>query len=648
MLNSQVKTMSVQFGRCIFDGKPVDPQEFEEVRPVLAPYGPDGEGFICKDNFGVLYRAFHTTKESRRETQPYVSASGFVLTWDGRLDNREELIGLVGGEVSCESTDLDIVAAAYQRWRNDAFAKLIGDWALSVWEPKNRSLILAKDFVGTRHLYYTVEKEEVTWCTILDPLVLLARRPFRVEEEYIAGWLALLPPPELTPYVGIQSVPPSSFVCLARGTQKVRRYWDFNPTKKVRYDTDGEYEVHFRAVFSESVRRRLRSDSPVLAELSGGMDSSSIVCLADKIMEQEATGTPRLDTISYYDESEPAWDERPYFTKVEQKRGRVGHHIDIGSRYDLLKTHDEGRFAATPALVGQSVTVKQFSKVLGSQQNRVVLSGIGGDEVLGGVPTPTPELADLAARAELRTFGRQLVAWALVKKKPLWHLLAETLAAFFTSESVFRAPEAASIWLEPAFMARHRAALQGYPRRLHFLGPPPSFQENLNTLEGLRRQLAHSPLAWSTPYEMRYAYLDRELLEFVYAIPREQIVRPLQRRSLMRRALARIVPHEVLNRRRKGFVVRRPIAAISAEWPRLGKLTDDMLSASAGIVNSQVFAETLAKARRGGEIHVSSMMRTLELETWLRHVSAWGTVRTISATHSRRPKEQLLAKSSAG
>ena len=92
--------MSVQFGKCNFDGKPVDPRGLDEVRPVLAPYGPDGEGYICKDNFGILYRAFHTTKESRREQQPYILASGAVLTWDGRLDNREELIGQLAGELS--------------------------------------------------------------------------------------------------------------------------------------------------------------------------------------------------------------------------------------------------------------------------------------------------------------------------------------------------------------------------------------------------------------------------------------------------------------------------------------------------------------------------------------------------------------------
>src|ERR1700686_2676610 len=106
--------MSAQFGKCNFDGKPVDPQDLDDVRPVLAPYGPDGEGYICKDNFGLLYRAFHTTKQSRRETQPYISKSGLIITWEGRLDNREEVIRRLAGGLSRDSPDLDILAASYE------------------------------------------------------------------------------------------------------------------------------------------------------------------------------------------------------------------------------------------------------------------------------------------------------------------------------------------------------------------------------------------------------------------------------------------------------------------------------------------------------------------------------------------------------
>src|SRR5258708_2866348 len=131
--------MSVQFGKCNFDGKPVNAHDLEEVRPVLAAYGPDGEGYLCQDNVAILHRAFHTTREARRETQPHVSKSGVVITWDGRLDNRKDLIERLAGNLSPQSTDLEIVAAGYDRWGTDTFQELIGDWALSAWNPKHQS-----------------------------------------------------------------------------------------------------------------------------------------------------------------------------------------------------------------------------------------------------------------------------------------------------------------------------------------------------------------------------------------------------------------------------------------------------------------------------------------------------------------------------
>ena len=155
--------MSIQFGTCNLDGKPVNPEDLDVVRPVLAPLGPDGEGFICRDNFAILYRAFHTTRESHQEVQPHVCPSGEVITWDGRLDNRHEMLEKLTGTLSGAVTDLEIVAACYQRWDTRSLAGLIGDWALSVWTPKNRSLVLSRDFAGIRRLYYFVEGDKVAW-----------------------------------------------------------------------------------------------------------------------------------------------------------------------------------------------------------------------------------------------------------------------------------------------------------------------------------------------------------------------------------------------------------------------------------------------------------------------------------------------------
>ena len=630
--------MSVQFGRWSFGGAPASPEYLASVRALLAPYGPDGGASYSNQGVDLLYQAFHTTKESRLETQPHVAASGTVITWDGRLDNRIELIALINSTPSIDSTDVSIVSAAYERWGTNCLAKLIGDWALSIWSPLERALILAKDPVGLRHLYYGLDKDCVAWCTVLDPLVLFAGKSPELDEEYVAGWLSLFPAAHLTPYAGIHSVPPSSFVLITEGKCTTEKYWDFSPDRQIHYRSDAEYEKHFHTAFAQSVRRRLRSDRPILAELSGGMDSSSIVCMADRVMALEGGEVPRVDTISYYDESEPNWNERPYFARVEKSRGRIGCHIDVSTQGPAQTECETEEFAATPAS-GPGTSTKAGRGLAGCMElhgNRVVLSGIGGDEVLGGVPTPTPELMDLVARARFNRFASLLKAWALAKRKPWVQLFWETLQGFFPAtlarslDQTQRAP-----WLHPDFADRHRPVLAGYVSRVRLFGPLPSFQINMSALDVLRRQISCTSLPLHPPYEKRLPYLDRDLLEFLYAIPREQAVRPGERRSLMRRALAGMVPTEILNRRRKAFVVRSPMAALSSQRPRLTDMAESMVTSELGIVDPRKFCEAMQRVAHGDGTHLITLMRTLRLEFWLRSLRGRRILKeaTAVATH---------------
>src|ERR1700722_1250409 len=130
------------------------------------------------------------------------------------------------------------------------------------------------------------------------------------------------------------------------------------------------------------------------------MDSSSIVCMADAVLAQGAAQTPRLDTLSYFSDSEPNWNERPYFTKVEEGRGRPGCHIDIGSQEVFKFESGFPPFSATPGAPNTrpSEATRQFRGCLTAQGTRRVVSGIGGDEFTGGVPTPVPELMDSLVR----------------------------------------------------------------------------------------------------------------------------------------------------------------------------------------------------------------------------------------------------------
>jgi asparagine synthase (glutamine-hydrolysing) len=638
--------MSVQFGRWNFEGPPPTPEYFEKVSAALAPYGPDSDESYSNGGLRISYRAFHTTKESRRETQPHISCSGAVITWDGRLDNRDELISELRDSLAVNSTDVALVAAAYEKWEARCLGKLIGGWAVSIWNPRERSLLLAKDPIGTRHLYYSFDHSQVSWSTILDPLVRFAGKSFALNEEYVAGWLSMFPAVELTPCIGIHSVPPSSSVLLRPGSRTVRKYWDFDPEKKIRYRTDSEYEEHFRTVFAGAVQRNLRSDNPVLAELSGGRDSSSIVCVADTVIARGAAEAPRLDTISYYDDSEPNWNERPYFTTIEEKRGRIGWHIDVGKpdpQEHLALKPNPGAPSdcclTNPCTDGRCSP--QFKACLTSQGNRVVLCGIGGDEVMGGVPTPTPELEDFLARAQFRILAHQLKAWALQMKTPWFHLFFGAVRRFLPYALVdvpkYMRP---SPWLEPIFVKNHRAALIGYPVRVKLLGSLPNFQENVAALDRMRRQLGCSALPLEPPYEKRYPYLDRDLLEFMYGIPRAQVVRATQRRSLMRRALVGIVPDMILNRKGKAFIARAPLVAISTDWEHFVESTQNMLSSAFGIVDSERLYATLQKARRGEEVPIVTLMRTIRIEGWLKYLRALGVGR-FPATSSPEPALQV-------
>lgn len=615
--------MSAQFGTWNWDGRPTDPQYLESVKATLAPFGPDNCGSYGNGNISILSCAFHTTKESRRETQPHFTASGAVIAWDGRLDNRAHLIARFRDVLKGTPTDVSLVGVAYETWGTSCFAKLIGDWAISIWNPNDRSLILAKDPIGMRHLYYTLDRDQVTWSSVLNPLLLSTGKTFRLEEEYLAGWLAFFPASHLTPYVGIHSVPPSSSVLIQAGNRIVSVYWDFDPAKRIRYRSDAEYEDHFRDIFTQAVRRGLRSDCPVLAELSGGLDSSSIVCVADVLVTGGAAETPRLDTISYYDDTEPNLNERPYFTQVEDKRGRIGRHIDFSGR-EFFKPGLAGtRLALSPgASLLHDQPAKEFNDCLTSQGIRVVLSGIGGDEITGGVPTPTPEIQDLIATGDFNVLAHQVKLWALTKKKPWFHLLFEAVKGFLPAP-LAPAPRSGrpAPWLNETFVRRNQVALQGYERRLKLFGSLPSFQTNLITLDGLRRQIGSDVLPTEPVYEKRYPYLDRDLLEFMYAIPRQQVVRAGQRRSLMRRALVGIVPEEILERKRKAFVARAPMAAISSEWTSLREISRNMVSASLGVIEERSLSEFLHKARHGQPVPLVQLMRTLYLELWLRSVS---------------------------
>jgi len=535
---------------------------------------------------------------------------------DGRLDNREDLINELGNDLRSKNTDVEIAAAAYERWGTDCLRKFIGEWALSLWDPADKNLILARDYAATRHLYYSVTHEKVFWCTHLAPIVTLSPKPLTLNHEYIAGYLVDFPAAHQTPYQEIQAVPPGTFVRIRSGTSTIHRYWVLEPGKTVRYKTDGEYEEHFRHLFRQAVRRRLRSDGPILADLSGGFDSSSIVCMADDILAHEGADAPKVDTVSYYDLSEPDGDDFSYFTDVEERRGRAGFRINM-EMFGLPFNLEHPNFVATPSLEQTADLKLARNRIIETGGYRVSLSGMGGDELNGQAAELRVQLADLIVQFQFRELLKQLKAWSLLMRRPWIQLLFQSAIYLMPTSVRARATEQARLdpWIASNFARRYQLSrLQlGEVKEVYWL---PSLRDWALTLASLAKQVAEQR---PSAEERRYPFLDRDLVEFLVSIPEDQLLRPGERRWLMRRSLRHLLPPKVLARRTKAGGSRCYILLVEKNWRDLEPLLDSPLVAQLGYVKSACFRDAL-RALKAGKMspYFVRLVRALTLELWLR------------------------------
>jgi asparagine synthase (glutamine-hydrolysing) len=640
--------MSVQAGIWNFDGRPVDRKLIEHLSESLRQQGPDGESCYVDGSVVLLYRPFHTTAESRQEKQPYFSHRSFILTWDGRLDNRQELIADLRSDLEANPTDVAIVAVAFDRWETDCFRRLIGDWAVSIWKPDQHELFFAADYMAIRHIFYYLKKDRIWWSTDLSSLVLLSNDKFHIDDNYVAGYFAHTPDAHLTPYLEIREVPPGQFVCVRNGRALVERFWRFSPKSRIRYKTDAEYEEHFRHVFRQSVRRRLRSDSPILAELSGGLDSSSIVCMADDILAKEGAETPRLDTLSYYDNTEPSGDDWTYFRMIEAKRGRVGIHIDgstLGSSSASLRCEE---FRPLPGGLGSATKLgaERADAVRGGGY-RAVLSGIGGDEFTGGIPDPRAHLADLIVQFRFVSLAKQLMAWSLVKRRPwiqlLWQsaidVLPASLGQYFAKEAKIEP------WIRKDFAKRTGLAIRQLDVDEHFGLWLPTRRSHIIGVLAMANNLAKLAPATEALEEARYPFVDQNLIEFILSIPAGQVLRPGERRSVMRRSLAGIVPQEILFRRTKQVGARTPILILEKYWHELQDIFQTPLSSRLGYIHEAQLLKTICDARIGKSTPMVRVLWTISLEYWLRDLAARGLL--ASPTAASLPFEQRQVPISA-
>jgi asparagine synthase (glutamine-hydrolysing) len=365
--------------------------------------------------------------------------------------------------------------------------------------------------------------------------------------------------------------------------------------------------------------------------------------MSDNIHRSDQQCTDLVDTVSFYNDSEPNWDERPYFSAVEAARGKSGIHVDASSR---IHSFDPPIFsecqALTPGLHSASLhNERNFNALLVGKGYRAILSGIGGDEVLGGVPTPTPELADYLTSGNIVLFLKRATEWSLVNRDPILQTIVDTVT---TTRKLYLGSLIEWDRIPPWLTPRLRAMISDLPlnslKKRGLRGVSPTAICNGLAWWSVMDTMPHTTPSLLLRYEYRFPYLDRDLVNFLFRIPREQIVRPGRRRSLMRRSLKNIVPDTILERRRKAYCIRKPLLSIQEGQDRIRELFNNSRAVDLGFVDRAQICNALDLTIEGRDIRwLNSLGRAIAFELWL---ISRDQAHLSSSTVTREPQTLLL------
>ena len=531
--------------------------------------------------------------------------------WDGRIDNRADLLSRLSDSLKGESSNEAIVRATYDRWGIEGLVHPIGDWSLVIRDHESRATVLASDFAGVRPLYYHVQDGFVRWSNRLQSLV-EETGVTDLDEQYIAGFLTLGGCANRTPYKDIYSVPPGHAVCVSSKGTSIRRFWSMPTGDTIRYQNQQRYEEELRALFREAVAVRLQSESPVLAELSGGLDSSAVVCMANPLIRSGSARASRLETVSF------TWEnslDEPFIREVESHCGIQGARI---STHAVPLISEENVNGATPGAFQALLTsVAATASQLGA---RTILTGQNGDLVMGNWFDDSLQVAASLRRFQIGHAIEEALAWSKILRLPvyriLWRAAQAALPASLTSSAIYTASDGSyapksvetSLRISESSTFISNDWLQAAPeRRKYFYG--------LSMALELRTLQPPEPLQH---LEYTHPFAHRPLVEFLMTVPADVLCRPGEPRRLMRSAFSDLWPSKLRERRSKGSF-NAPWQQASRPLARALLKTKKLHSVERGFVNRDSFRARLDRLCFGLDCNESQLRQIILLELWLRN-----------------------------
>jgi asparagine synthase (glutamine-hydrolysing) len=602
------------------DGRPIAEEEIRDMCRVMVHRGPDDEGVHLEDGAALGMRRLSII-DLQRGHQPVSNEDRSVwVVFNGEIYNyrelRKELEGR--GHRFRSSSDTETIVHLYEELGPGAVERLRGMFALAVWDGRQRQLLLARDRLGIKPLYYAERAGELVFASELKSILQLPHIDRSLNWEAVRHLFTFLATPSTHSIVdGVKKLEPGHFAILREGRRlRTERYWDveFTPDEKA---TERELVQRLRYLLVDAVVAHQVSDVPVGAFLSGGIDSSAIV----GIMAQKKSGRVKTFSVGF---REAGFDELAYARKVAARFGTDHHEIVLEPGFvpsitDLVWYLDEpfGDTSAIPTYV--------VSKLAASHV-RVVLTGDGGDELFAGYDKYVVEGRErLYDRMPIRIRRLSGAVGAAMPegmrgRRFLRHLGLDGSKRYLDASTLVPADEMVNLFREQAFA--EMKSYDPWAASLSYLRQGTDWvsalqYRDLNTYLPLdiltkvdRMTMAHS-------IEARPPLLDHHLVEFAATIPAHLRLRAGTTKYLFKRAMRGLLPPDIIERPKRGFAV--PLA----RWFR-GQLSgfarEVLLSDTTRhrqYLNTEYLERLLKRHMQGRDLDLQ-LWTTMSFELWCR------------------------------
>jgi asparagine synthase (glutamine-hydrolysing) len=611
---------------------PGSPELLRQMLKTLTHRGPDDEGWFAEPGVGLgMTRLAIIDPAGGR--QPMTSADGrLTLVFNGEVYNfrrlRAELEGR--GHRFRTRSDTEVVLAACAEWGDGAVAHLHGMFAFALWDGARRRLLLARDRLGKKPLYYWRRGPLLLFASEIKALLAHPAVERALDPDALHHYLAFgYTPADRSIFAGVAKLPPAHLAHAGDGDPVATRYWRLPDGAEATAGAvpAGEARRLVRRAVQEAVRLRLESDVPLGVFLSGGIDSSAVVACA-----REVAGG-RLATFCVgFGPSAASWDERRWARLVAERFG-TEHHEEVlepavADRLPVLVRHFDEPFADASAVPTWMVAQATARHV------KVALSGLGGDEAFAGyprylgvrlagrwsrLPRPLRRLAAAAVRAwpgadssrDWRQRARRFVAGA-DRPMPDRYLAWTRLFAPADLVALVHADVRRSWTRSPEAAARAAFAAHGH-------GDPMdgAFRIDLTTYLPDDLLMMADRLGMAHSLEIRAPFCDHRLLEQSLRLPPAVKLPGFRLKGLLKDAFADVLPPAILARPKQGFMV--PLA----RWLRhdLADLVADLLDPAAvrarGWLNAAAVARLRAEHAAGAD-HADRLWALVMLELWAR------------------------------